>query len=141
MTAVRGKRPEIRPQKPILAGLFGFGIASVWAPLVFATLRRRMNALMLDWGMMDAHDPDVWCVHFNAQAGPSQPKTQSRVVVRAVRQYKSVLEYLSRAPFLGTRPNISEYHSEISTRVPFCIGPSAALFHHVLALLNAAAQA
>ena len=25
------------------------------------------------------------------------------------------------APFLGTRPNISEYHSEISTRVRFCI--------------------
>ena len=25
------------------------------------------------------------------------------------------------APFLGTRPNISESHSEISTRVPFCI--------------------
>ena len=25
------------------------------------------------------------------------------------------------APFLGTRPNISETHSEISTRVPFCI--------------------
>ena len=24
-------------------------------------------------------------------------------------------------PFLGTRPNISESHSEISTRVPFCI--------------------
>ena len=23
--------------------------------------------------------------------------------------------------FLGTRPNISESHSEISTRVPFCI--------------------
>ena len=26
------------------------------------------------------------------------------------------------APFLGTRPDISESHSEISTRVPFCIG-------------------
>ena len=26
-----------------------------------------------------------------------------------------------RAVFLGTRPNISESHSEISTRVPFCI--------------------
>ena len=25
------------------------------------------------------------------------------------------------APFLGTRPNISESHSEISTRVPLCI--------------------
>ena len=25
------------------------------------------------------------------------------------------------AAFLGTRPNISESHSEISTRVPFCI--------------------
>ena len=25
------------------------------------------------------------------------------------------------APFLGTRPNISDSHSEISTRVPFCI--------------------
>ena len=25
------------------------------------------------------------------------------------------------APFLGTRPNISESHSEISIRVPFCI--------------------
>ena len=25
------------------------------------------------------------------------------------------------APFLGTRPNISESHSEISTRLPFCI--------------------
>ena len=25
------------------------------------------------------------------------------------------------APFLGTRPNISESHSEISTQVPFCI--------------------
>ena len=25
------------------------------------------------------------------------------------------------APFLGIRPNISEYHSEISTRAPFCI--------------------
>ena len=24
------------------------------------------------------------------------------------------------AAFLGTRPNISKYHSEISTRVPFC---------------------
>ena len=48
-------------------------------------------------------------------------------------QYKRVLEYLSRygirycsggytktAPFLGTRPNNSESHSEIS-RVPFCI--------------------
>ena len=25
------------------------------------------------------------------------------------------------APLLGTRPNISESHSEISTQVPFCI--------------------
>ena len=25
------------------------------------------------------------------------------------------------APFLGTRPNTSESHSEMSTRVPFCI--------------------
>ena len=29
------------------------------------------------------------------------------------------------AAFLGTRPNISESHSEISTRVPFCIAPQA----------------
>ena len=28
----------------------------------------------------------------------------------------------SSAAFLGTRPNISESHSETSTRVPFCIG-------------------
>ena len=30
------------------------------------------------------------------------------------------------ARVLGTRPNISEYHSEISTRVPFCIATSQA---------------
>ena len=29
------------------------------------------------------------------------------------------------APFLATRPNISESHSEISTRVPVCIAPQA----------------
>ena len=28
-------------------------------------------------------------------------------------------------PFLGTRPNISESHSEISTRVPVCIAAGA----------------
>ena len=31
--------------------------------------------------------------------------------------------------FLGTRPNISESHSEISTRVPFCIAPRTAVGH------------
>ena len=35
----------------------------------------------------------------------------------------------SGAAFLGTRPNVSESHSEISTRVPFCI--AAGLFRHV----------
>ena len=38
------------------------------------------------------------------------------------------------APFLRTRPNISECHSEISTRVPFCITqtPRAARHQHPL---------
>ena len=39
------------------------------------------------------------------------------------------------APCLGTRPNISESHSEISTRVPFCIGLGwTGQWHDVLAV-------
>ena len=41
--------------------------------------------------------------------------------------HSEYLEYASSVMYLSTRPNISESHSEISTRVPFCIadGPSA----------------
>ena len=41
-------------------------------------------------------------------------------------QYKKVLEYLSRYGLPGSRPNISESHSQMSTRVPFCIAPRPA---------------
>ena len=42
------------------------------------------------------------------------------------------------AAFLGTRPNISESHSEISTRVPFCIARRPATAHGTPAHVPAA---
>ena len=68
-----------------------------------------------------------------AETITSAERAEKRRPVHARSEYKRVLEYLSLysllfgrvpknpAPFLRTRPNISESHSEISTRVPVCI--------------------
>ena len=52
----------------------------------------------------------------------AQTETRKGLTTRAARVLISLWDSLMSAPFLGNRPNISESHSEISTRVPFCIG-------------------
>ena len=56
--------------------------------------------------------------------GRDDKKGMTKCRLLPARSARNTKGYSSTAASLGTRPNISESHSEISTRVPFCIAGS-----------------
>ena len=67
--------------------------------------------------------------HWLNMYGCTPPACQTRVIQRGTRVLISLWDTLMFGRVPGTRPNISESHREISTRVPHCPGQSRANGH------------
>ena len=64
----------------------------------------------------------------NISGQPSVRQRRTGGVLWAIQKgTRELISLWDSAPFLGTRPNISESHSEISTRAPFCNSPTDTL--------------